>query len=197
MIEARFVPIELWPGDKTRQRKNSPFRGTWANTLATLERELRHLRARSILVQTYMQAEHIRNDGWPRSGIPKPPSPGVIVSFDSSNGALSFPCDTFTDWQDNLRAIALGLSALRAVERYGVTRRQEQYKGWAKLSAPDPNQARNSAILFITKLTGWDQSQILADLNGAYRLAAAAAHPDKGGSHELFVQLGNHIAALK
>lgn len=42
-------------------------------------------------------------------------------------GHLSYPCDTFTTLQDNLRVIALALEALRMVDRYGVTRRGEQY----------------------------------------------------------------------
>ena len=139
-MNARFVPVETWPGDKRRlyQRRPSPFRGTWKNTLSTLDRELSHLGAREVLVQGYFRLEDIRLDGWPRSGA-SPSEPGVIVSFTTKNGDLSFPCDTYTQWPDNLRAIALGLAALRAGERYGVTRRNEQYKGWAKLR-PAPTQ---------------------------------------------------------
>jgi hypothetical protein len=39
------------------------------------------------------------------------------------------------DWQHNVRAIALGLEALRKVDRYGITRRGEQYAGWKALPA--------------------------------------------------------------
>jgi hypothetical protein len=107
---------------------------------------------------------------------------------------MSFPCDTFDDWQDNLRAIAKSLEALRMVDRYGVTRNNEQYRGFTALGAGDP---RASALAFIAKVTGWPESQILADPNGAYRLAASALHPDKGGSHDAFVSLGKHMEALR
>ena len=50
---------------------------------------------------------------------------------------MSYPCDKYSNWQANLRAIALSLEALRAEDRYGVTRRAEQYKGWAKLLPPN------------------------------------------------------------
>jgi len=37
-------------------------------------------------------------------------------------------CDE--DWRHNVRSIALGLEALRAVDRYGISRRGEQYAGF-------------------------------------------------------------------
>src|SRR5690606_24676973 len=61
--------------------------------------------------------------------------PGVILSFDSKVGHLSYPCDTFTSWQDNLRAVALALEALRKLDRYGVTKRGEQYRGFLAIEA--------------------------------------------------------------
>lgn len=39
------------------------------------------------------------------------------------------------DWQINLRAIALGLEALRKLDRYGITSRGEQYTGWRAIEA--------------------------------------------------------------
>lgn len=53
----------------------------------------------------------------------------------SQESAYQFAVDTYTTWQDNLRAIALGLEALRKVERYGITRGTEQYTGWKMLTA--------------------------------------------------------------
>lgn len=200
MIEARFVTIEAWPVKPTphHARKKAPFGGSWANTLGTLEREIVHLRGRDILVQAFFRPQDIRNDGWPRSSAPNPSGPGVIVSFDSPNGGLSFPCDTFYDWRHNLRAIALSLSALRAVERYGVTRQQEQYKGWRRLeAAPASSVKRAEAIAFISKLTGLDAEAVEADPVVAYRKAASVAHPDQGGSDDLFIELQRRMGALK
>lgn len=190
MIEARFVPIESWPGEPraSHQRRNSPFRGTWTNTLDTLERELDHLKAKEILVQAYLSRDDIRNDGWPRSSA-RPSSPGVIVSFKTPDGDLSFPCDTYNEWQDNLRAIALGLSALRAVERYGVTRRQEQYKGWAKLPSVPGKMSKEDALTFFGLHAGAPNAD---NFKSVYRSAAAKLHPDNQttGNEHLFRLLG-------
>src|SRR5205807_9216809 len=84
-----------------------------------------------VLEAGYLPHE-IRMDGLPRRGA-RPSDPAVIVSFDSRVGPLRYGCDTFSTHDDNLRAIALALEALRAVDRYGVTKRGEQYQGWSAL----------------------------------------------------------------
>lgn len=186
-MNARFVPVETWPGVKRPryERKQSLFSGAWSSTLDLLDRELFHLNAKDVLVQGYFLRDDIRLDGWPRSGA-SPSEPGIIVSFTTPNGELAFPCDTYTKWQDNLRAIALALTALRAVERYGVTRQQEQYKGWAKLPpAPDKMSAAD-ALTFLALQAGL--SVVTAEtFTQAYRSAAKHLHPDNGrGNIHLF-----------
>ena len=53
-----------------------------------------------------------------------------MVAFESKHGPLKYATDVFDHWHANLRAIALGLEALRKVERYGITQRGEQYTGF-------------------------------------------------------------------
>lgn len=137
MIQARFVPVDRWPGAPKARRVKGSFRAGYDSRLALLERELRHLSAHNILIHAYLRPDQIRNDGWPRSGV-SPSSPGIIVTFQNRRGeSLSFPCDTYAYWQDNLYAIALALESLRAVDRYGVTQRGEQYEGWKRLAPRD------------------------------------------------------------
>jgi hypothetical protein len=196
-MTARFVPIEVWPGEarKSYQRKHSPFRGSWKNTFATLDRELTHLGAKDVLVQAYLDSSDIRMDGWPRSSA-RPCSPGVVVSFQTKDGDLCFPCDTYTSWEDNLRAIALALSALRAVERYGVTRRAEQYRGWAKLPPASDCMTGAESLEFIALYSGVKPTA--ENFKSAYRSAAMRLHPDnqETGNAELFKRLGNARQAL-
>ncbi len=198
-MNARFVPIETWPGAKRSPsaRKSSPFRGSWQNTLNTLDRELLHLWAKDVLIQGYFRAEDIRLDGWPRSGA-SPREPGVIVSFGTKNGDLSFPCDTYSKWHDNLRAIALGLTALRAVERDGVTRRNEQYRGWAKLPPAPARMSREDALTFFG-LHAHCQSVNVGNFKSAYRAAARRLHPDnqETGNDHLFRLLGHAKSVLE
>jgi len=201
-MNARFVPVETWPGEKRRPslRRNSPFCGSWQNTLVTLDRELEHLGAHNVVVQAYLSTDDIRLDGWPRAGV-SPREPGVIVSFETKNGALSFPCDTYTHYRDNLRAIALALAALRAVERYGVTRHQEQYKGWAKLpAAPASGEMRVEDALCFISLHGNGGGPVDRSIfRTCYRSAAARLHPDnqETGNTHLFHLLGEARKVLE
>lgn len=189
---ARFVPIVSWPGTPTRNRTKAKFNTPWGKTLALLKRELSHLTAKNILIQIDMAEDQIRLDGYPRAAAVAR-GPGVILTFDSRFGALSYPCDTFTAWEDNLRAIALALEALRTVDRYGVTKRGEQYTGWKKLgSGIQPAMTVVQAADYVGAAVGWRANAITADreiFRNAYRAAAARLHPDAGGSTDEFQRL--------
>jgi hypothetical protein len=187
----RFVPLDKWPSNPTpaHKRKNGAFRAKYANTLDLLEYEVSQLRAKYVAVEAFFTRDQIRNDGWPLSKA-VPSSPGVILSFTGKTGELSFPCDTYKTFDDNLRAIALAMKALRAVDRYGVTQHAEQYKGWAKLPpAPDSMKAQD-ALAFLT-LYSDIQPRDRDTLEKAYRAAARKLHPDNpdSGNQSQFVML--------
>jgi len=190
-ITTQFEPIDTWPGEPTRRTLRAPFKSTWQATCQLLERELRFLGVRSIVIEQFLERWQIRNDGFPRADA-RPRLPGVIISFQSNNGPLRYPCDRFDDWQDNVRAIALALEALRKVDRYGVTKRGEQYRGWAALPPPatsDTDFATDwAAVNFLNKLLGIvisiDNSR--DTIEAAIRAAEKATHPDRGGNPDDF-----------
>ncbi len=202
MLNAIFRPILTWPGKETPsfRRRRSTFRASYPNTLDLLERELQSLNAKDIVIQADFEHRDIRNDGWPRSSA-RPRAPRVIVSCVTRKGPLSFPCDTFDAWEDNLRAIALSLQALRAVDRYGVTRNAEQYKGWQQLPAPAPQPVTMSTLAaasFISAQSGLSAAEVFGDPDRAYRMAAGNCHPDsQNGSHEAFIKLQQARDVLK
>lgn len=136
-MEYQFRPIDRWTFPETRPRRSKwTFKASYGDTLNMLEHELGQLEARNVVLQAVISRSNIRLDGMLRAGA-EPMHPGIIVSFESrSAGSLSFPCDSCEMWQHNIRSIALGLAALRAVDRYGVTKRAEQYKGWEALPSP-------------------------------------------------------------
>ena len=191
MMQYQFRPLDTWPGKMTSGRKSSPFRASYSDTLRLLETELRQLRATNIVIQAAVSESEIKRDGMLYERA-RPRHPGVVLAFDSKHGPLSYPCDTYNDWQANVRAIAMALEALRAVDRYGVTKRAEQYQGWARLPGPAPAapMSPGEAVSVLIKAAQWPEPRIsrgtLADV---YRKAAAATHPDTGGDPEAFKEV--------
>ncbi len=195
-MEMQFRPLTQWPGQPTAKRKPSLFRARYADTLRLLDTELRHLQASQVVIQAACGEEDIRLDGQLRASA-KLASPAIILSFNSKHGPLSYPCDRYTAWQDNLRAIALALQALRAVDRYGVTRRAEQYRGWQALpEAPQPQTgsvvwARQVIQQIVGGVTWRDPYQ-----RNAIREAQMATHPDRGGNAEDFKRVMEAVRIL-
>ena len=182
-MDFEYRPITLWPGPMTKGRKRAKFRAGYQDTLGLLDRELRHLGARKIVLQVALTPGEIRLDGRPRSGS-RPAHPGIILSFESKLGPLSYPCDRFDLWEDNLRAVVLSLQALRSVDRYGVTRRAEQYRGWAQLPGPGSMDRGDAVAVLAAYYHGPIHDQ--EALGNAYRAAVLATHPDRGGDAEDF-----------
>jgi hypothetical protein len=98
----------------------------------------------------------------------------------AKHGSLSYPCDKFSHWQDNLRAIALSMEALRKVDRYGVTRGGEQYRGFAALPPAQPIDH----LAVIARVIGTTVDTVRLDVGSAIREALKRSHPDHGGSEE-------------
>lgn len=185
MINLRFVPLELkdFPSPRPAAAK-SKFKASWQSTLDLLDRELKNLGARGIVLQAGYRAEQIRQDGWPLSKA-VPSHSCVILSFrDRKDRPLSFPCATFAGIASNIRAIALSLEALRAVDRFGVTKLGEQYAGFKQIEAPK-QWTVDDAAAFIEAKCGVRADVVLQsqhDYRIAYRAAAKLLHPDVGGS---------------
>jgi len=174
-----IAPIEVWPVTATKSRRTSQFKSSWSKTVDLLEREL-DLNAKHIVIQADVSREDVRLDGMLRANA-RPKSPRVIISFGSKYGNLSYPCDTFTFWQDNVRAIALALESLRKVDRYGVTRRAEQYKGWAKIEDNSLPSTIYEAATLLSSLTSDPVSSLMENdrlTKSQLRTALAKYHPD-------------------
>lgn len=184
-MQYQFRPLENWSGPKYRTRKDAAFRSSWSSTLDLLGSELAKLRARQIVIEADVSAEEIRQDGMLRANA-RPETPRIRLSFDSwtSKGPLSFPCDSYRAWQDNVRAIALSLECLRSVDRYGVTRGTEQYQGWLA----------NLALLSGWHLDGEPLVAVRVDLAGAVKAARVRWHPDKHGGDDRIAREVNALA---
>ena len=204
-----FRPLGAWLEAVTDPRASSArFRARWDDTIKLLSRELEHLDARNVVIQVDVEEAELRRDGMLRH-YAKVGFPGVRVAFDSRHGPLLYATDayeqqwsgTLPGWQANVRAIALGLEALRAVDRYGITHRAEQYQGWKAIgSGPaTPMPARmtvRDAASFLIEHSGAhllvDTLLDIPEQNASlYRIAARKLHPDAGGSNGDFQRLGH------
>lgn len=173
----------------------SDFSATWSDTLDVLEREIAALRGREVVIEVDVDERGIRNDGMLRSDA-RAKTPAVRIAFESKHGPLQYATDIFIgrtyrsrmeSWQHNVRAIALGLEALRKVDRYGISRSGEQYRGYKALppgiGLGATHMTQTDAIAVLAAAAGcnvgelWeDRADNLADL---HRLARFKAHPDR------------------
>lgn len=170
-MRIRCRPITTFPPEFQAAKRANQFSAPWGETMRLLERELDRLGARDGVIELAVPESDLRIDGWPYAHA-RPAHPGVIISFDSKHGPLRYGTDAFPHWQANVRAIALGLEALRKVERYGIGKRGEQYVGWKALPAGSSGDAARGR-------------ELVAE-HGSTVAALKATHPDHGGSAEDF-----------
>lgn len=179
-----FRPMETALPCPKGGHQSARFSTSYSATMELLERELKHLRAKSVVIQLHCDESQIRRDGLPRSDC-RPLSPAVKVSFQSKHGLLTYPCNTFNNWKDNLRAIALALESLRRVDQYGVTSTGEQYRGWKALDH-STNHIRefrdvHEAAAFLAEHSDIKALAIvtsMGDARKAYKAVARKFHPD-------------------
>lgn len=215
-FQIRVVPL-VWTLPTTPDPKPNPFRASWDGTLELLDRELSAIEADpdTVTLAVDLRPDQIRRDGQPRAGA-KAGWRGVILSFDCRHGSLSYPCDTFearwhgeVSWQANTRAIALGLEALRQVDRYGIAVSGQQYRGFRELGSGEPGDISFASIeaaadYLIACGAGDDGapevSLVISDKavrDRLYRRAARRLHPDTGtGDEEAFKRLGEALDML-
>lgn len=181
-------PLSEQTWQNPAKREPSRFTATWTETLDLLEREIENLCGSEVIIEVDVSVRHIRNDGMLRSDA-KAASPAVVVAFETSrHGSLVYRCDRFErgpatnyvtvrgervrrtmmdGWQHNVRAIALTLEALRAVDRYGASSSGEQYAGYRALTAGIAMPGGGS-------MTTDDAKRILIDVAGAPGLPTTA-----------------------
>jgi hypothetical protein len=187
----------------TGRHKPTPFASSWSATEELLFRELRQLAARDVVLELDFLEGQIRLDGRPYSNA-RAASSAVRIAFESKHGPLTYATDVFPTWQDNVRAIALSLEALRRVDRYGVVKRGEQYAGFKALPAgramPASHMTRDDAIALLADQHGYPTEYYAAEpseLRTAWKFARAAAHPDRnGGDRTLWDQVEQAAAVL-
>jgi hypothetical protein len=206
-LDLRVEPIGDWPGEATESPGHSPFQADYDSTTVILDHELHWHGARATVVQM-----DVNKPTSLRASL-KPDSPGVIVSFTTAEGMkLRFACDRFWRWSHNLRAIALGLKALRTVERYGIVNDGQQFAGFRALESAESARGFESiedAARFVVHLARPDldddkierRAGVLIDDDemaaSEFRRAAKNAHPDVGGDDATMARLASARALIE
>lgn len=204
-----YRALSAWPNNVRAtpydKRKRSPFRSAWGATLDDLDRELVAAKAWNVVIEIDAPPSEIRRDGMPRVDA-RTRGPGVIISYElhyknNSVQRFVFPCDTYHDWQDNVRAIAKTLEALRAVDRYGVTRDGQQFAGFKAIPASTGTTLSvEQAANVLSRHGGIVLNQNQPDYEAArraFRSARSRTHPDAGGTTDEFTLVTSAGKALE
>jgi hypothetical protein len=174
------------------QRVRSSFSANWSTTLDLLIGEVFKLQTRGMpdpVIEVDVGERDIRVDGGLRADA-RTASPAVRIAFDSIHGPMIYQSDRYfagpeyrnamQPWQHNVRAIALTLEALRAVDRYGASGHGEQYRGYRQLESGTvkltPEQAWNVLRIHAGAEPGsadWVSGPALL------KLARIQTHPDR------------------
>jgi hypothetical protein len=153
--------------------RQSQFSATVDSTLNLLDVELTKLGASEAWVASnHVPGERLR-DGRPgnRGGAV---FGAIRLRAGTKHGELTWTAKRYARWEDNLRAIALTLENLRAIDRYGATA-GEQYRGFMALPAGDNGAQARAMICQAAGLTN-DPAIPPAEL---VRRARIATHPDR------------------
>lgn len=182
-------------------RTSGQFKSSLSDTITKISDELDKLDVSAAVIELDVSSNELRRikrEGFPRWHDEQ--SPCVRLTFSHPElGPLQYPCGTYYCQKHNLRAIALTLEALRAIDRYGACSGSQQYEGFKGLP-PGEEQERyfaNSleAAEYVAELAGKSASSAEAILDDreyftfCYKSAAKSAHPDSGGSDKKFQTL--------
>lgn len=128
--------------------------------------------------------------GTPASNQAEPADPGVAVYFKlrfwRGNKQYSrhtvLTCDKWTKVSWNLYAIARDIEAQRARARWGCGTVEQAFRGYLAIPERTGGPSWWEAL-------GISPAAGEAEIQEAFKRLATTAHPDKGGSHEAWVNL--------
>ena len=162
-----------WPRTPTHLRIVSPFKNMATDKcFRELMDELGRLGARKVIISSNLK---LRQDGMPYSQQPRHNDEGIAVYFTRKGVAMSLACDKFFKREENMRAIAKTIDAIRGIERWGSSDMMERaFTGFAQLAAP-------ADVRQWWQVLGVSESAPGHEVELAYRRLRSKHHPDNGG----------------
>lgn len=154
---------------------------TPGEAMKRLEAELDALGAGDPLLSTNLE---LNLSGQPRGDKADPTDPGAAVFFVWKGQKYELACDKWNRVADNIAALAKYVEALRGMDRWGVGSVKQLLTGFIALPAPEQwwhvfDCSRNA-----------DRATIEA----AFKKAAMAGHPDRGGSDAQMARVNGAMA---
>lgn len=181
-MNSKQYPLQ-WPLGRQRNQypERSKFKpGSIYSEAQSIFRQLELMGASQIVISSNMQ---YRQDGLPytRQNVG---DTGVAVYFKSANGEdQCIPCDSWITLEENMRAIAKTIEAMRGIERWGgKSLMNAAFSGFKALPSaivtPPPDRPHRDWWIVL----GVERTADAPTVKQAYRRAQATAHPDAGGS---------------
>lgn len=170
-----------WPDNKPRSasRITSPFKTTLPKAEREIADEMRMWHVRLYVVSMAPRHRLRQIDPavalWWTMNVPDKPIDELRV----------LACDRYPHAADNLHAIVLTLTGLRAFERYGTYTREQAIEG-ARLALPPPTLVDGEPWWDVL---GVDPLWPLEAIEALWRTKAEKAHPDRGGSPDQMARL--------
>lgn len=172
-----------WPVGykRTKSRFGSRFKVTMDIAQRFLRDELSRMGATDLIVSTNIP---VRKDGmlyvdWMNKKID---DPGVAIYFKYKGKGVSMCCDQYEKIWENVYALGKGIEALRGMERWGVSDFLERaFTGFTAL--PESTITNEKTWCEILEVQPWANA---VEIKNAYRKKSMEAHPDKGGTTEMF-----------
>lgn len=210
-----------WPKpDSLHRRTPDDWQADWNKTPAKLESELERLKVRECLIEIDAPSSSFRRLGGVGGLLADAPvtSPKVLVTFHLPEvGEVQYPCDAYRATIWNLHAIALTLERLRQVDTYEATiaGQRQQYRGFKRL--PGAGEATDTTVVFspmeaaeaVVKAIYPEADGMRAKflvttmledpeaMRMYVRKAERQTHPDNGGEHDAYLQVGRAKAVLQ
>jgi len=167
-----------WP--RSRFQEYSRFRELSISTgKSEIIHELELMKASEIIISSNLK---VKRDGFPYSNQKQPEDKGVAVYFKLKKKNQCMPCDRWSRIEDNMRAIAKTINALRGIGRWGAENMVDAaFTGFKPLPEGTGQWWK---VLDVSMNATYEQ------VVEAYNKKALEHHPDReGGDHNRMVEI--------
>jgi len=169
-----------WPPGRPRMKYPEPsnFDVTLGKAIQDVRAEVDRLGGRGLIISSNLQ---LRRDGLPYANSSQPEDRAVAVYFKYKGKPMCFACDRWNRVEDNMRAIAKTIDALRGIARWGTGDMIEQaFTGFAALPAPE-------SWWQVLGLSGPNVPR--EEIEQVHRRLAMQHHPDRGGDADKMARI--------